>query len=119
MLIINQHVAMHHSLFPWHRILDVEDNDDNDEDDDDDDEDDDDDADDDDDDDNCINAIDDEYQPTCCDAPQFVSLAPNTGESTICIQMGLRQMKTRMIMMMIVMTMKTMTRMMMMMFKMA
>ena len=79
MLIINQHVAMHHSLFPWHRILDVEDNDDNDEDDDDDDEDDDDDADDGDDDDNCINAIDDEYQPTCCDAPQFVSLAPNTG----------------------------------------
>ena len=71
------HVAMHHSLFPWHRILDVEDNDDNDEDDDDDDGDDDDDADDDDD--NCINAIDDEYQPTCCDAPQFVSLAPNTG----------------------------------------
>ena len=42
MLIINQHVAMHHSLFPWHRILDVEDNDDNDEDDDDDDDDDDD-----------------------------------------------------------------------------
>ena len=39
MLIINQHVAMHHSLFPWHRILDVEDNYDNDEDDDDDDED--------------------------------------------------------------------------------
>ena len=24
-------------------------------------------------------AIDDDYQPTCCDVPQFVSLAPNTG----------------------------------------